>query len=180
MSWIKELYGKICAKITDWYFSFPIFVDFGILALLWIVSRYNTAYGLIKINIFSRDHALTYLAYIVSANATLAGFIIAALTILITVKSNTTARGFRDAKNALEYLFSTEHYYHVVSVFTGAIVELFIFFIILYGSWLLEGNLGDKTIYRILLFSTIGIITSVFRVLYTLFKVLRLERLERT
>ena len=176
----KESIIKWYSTVIDCYFRIPVCIDFIILIILWILSTHTADSGMLHIIIFKRPDALTYLAYIVSGDITLAGFIIAALTILITVKSNTTARGYRDAKNALEYLFSTEHYYPIVRVFTGAIIQLFMFFIILYGAWLLQGNLEDKTIYRVLLFSTLGIVSAVFRVLYTLFKVLKLERLERT
>lgn len=169
--------------IIDFYFSNPILCDFILITILGIfglfVYPYLIQFGFPIIKIFSREVALNYMSYLTSATVTLIGFIIAALTILITVKSSLKARGFEDAKNAMEYLFSTDTYHHIVEIFIKSIVELFILFVVLYISWLVEGNLVDKCFYFILSLSTFGVFTAVFRVLYTLFSVLKLEKLPR-
>ena len=169
--------------LIDFFLDSPLLFDSIMLPLLWVLSLYIPdllmKLNLPAIKVFDKNTALTYMAYITSANVTLTGFIIAALTILITVKSSLKARGFTDAANAMEYIFSTDHYFNIVTVFVKSIVELFALFILLYGVWLLSGNISDKCFYRILILATIGIITAVFRVLFTLFSVLNLERLKR-
>ena len=173
----------IIPNLLDVYFRRPVFCDAIFITIFWIISLYFSLL-LKKINVpliiaFDKPSSLSYLSNLVSTDITLAGFIVAALTILITVKSSVTAKGYRDANNAMEYLFSTKNYTYIVDVFIKSIIELFIIFIALYVGWLFSGNLNEKLIYRILIFSTFGIIISTGRVLYALFAVLRLENLPK-
>lgn len=169
--------------VVDFYFAKPVLFDLIAVAIMasfnYFITPLLANIGVPLVGIFDKNTSLNYLSNITSANATLGGFIIAALTILITVKSSLKARGFLDAENAMEYLFSTENYQNIVQVFIKAIAELFIILVILYLTWFLSGNLSEKLLFLIIVYSTYGIFSSVFRVLFTLFSVLRLENLTR-
>lgn len=166
---------KALNKLGDFYFKIPILCDFVLILILWVLSLYVSC-PLIKV--LDKEALLNYLSNLVATSVTLAGFIIAALTILVTVKSSLKARGFEDAENALEYIFSTKHYECIIKVFIRSIIELVLILIALYVVWLVSENIQENNLYRILIFSTFGVLTSLLRSLFVLFKVLSLETLK--
>lgn len=174
---------KALNKAGDFYFKKPILWDAIVVVLLWVISL-NISYLLSNLNlplikVLDKGTLLNYLSNLVETNVTLAGFIIAALTILVTVKSSLKARGYEDAENALEYIFSTKHYASIIKVFVKSISELVLILIILYVVWLVSENINEKNIYRVLIFSTFGLLTSLLRSLFVLFNVLSLENINR-
>src|SRR5882724_7630666 len=110
-------------KIIDFYLGKPLICDVIIIILLWIVSYQLPPFLINLIKIPEKQIELNYISSLISISVTLAGFIIAALTILITVKSSLKARGYEDAENALEYIFSTKHYKSIIQVFINSIIE---------------------------------------------------------
>lgn len=171
-------------NLIDFYFHNPFLSDIIVIVLSLLMN------GLCVI-VFSKLHiplieeidktsAITFIATLCSISVTLAGFIIAALTILITVKSSLTARGFEDATNALEYVLSTKHYKNIIQVFINSIVELVALFVLLVSFWLILKSVNSNVIAKTLFALTYGIIAAIFRSLYILFSVLRLENLKRT
>lgn len=122
---------------------------------------------------------LTYIAYLSSSGVTLAGFIIAALTIVISVKSSLKSKGFEESENAMHYILSTHHYKKIVKTFIDSIIELISVFIFLYITWLFSENISEKNIFKAISISTFGIIAPTFRSVLVLFTVLNLEHLKK-
>ena len=129
--------------------------------------------------LLDKAQQLNVLSNLIGTTVSLAGFILAALTIIVTFKSNLKVKGFEDSNNALEYFFSTNNYKNIVEVFKKSITELVIIFIVLYLIWLSSTNLSCNVLGNFLLGSVIGTITSIVRALYVLFNILNFQFLER-
>ena len=164
---------------VDKYLEKPIRYDFVFIAIAlcleYVVELGWRRFNLPLIKVIDRAKELDYISSVVSGSVALAGFMVAALTIFISIKASLKARGIEDAENALEIIFSTGHYKNIIAVFKNTIIELIILFIILYLFWLYSANLTDVAIFKVLLCSIFIIGISVVRSLYILFDVLDLE-----
>lgn len=138
----------------------------------WVIKYNGTC-----IAALDKSTAINYLSSLIGTIVSLTGFMIAALTIMITVKASLKARGFGDSANALEFLFTTDRYYEVVSVFTKAIVELVIVLTISYSFWLMISDVKSNMLFsKVLFYLTFAMFAALVRTLYILFRVLKLEK----
>lgn len=170
-------------KTIDRYFNKPIITDIScavIVVLLesLLISPLFTKFNLPYIHVLEKEESTNYLSNLISTSISLTGFIIAALTIMVTVKSSLKARGYEDSPNALEYLFTTRHYKSIIKTFKDSIIELLIASIALYITWLVFKNLNSLTIQRILFSTTLCCTMALLRSIYILFTVLGLEFLK--
>lgn len=162
--------------VLDSYFNSPIFWDCVVIA---VVILANTYAPFIPFKTLDKGQQMNLLSNLISTTVSLAGFILAALTIIVTFKSSLKAKGFEDSGNALEYFFSTSHYRSIVEVFRKAITELVIIFVVLYFVWLSSENIRVGILWNFLLGSMIATVTSILRSLYILFNILGLQFLEK-
>lgn len=170
-------------KLLDFYFAIPIFCD-GLLIVFILLIEYLGKIAMIRcglplIDILDSAREMSYLSSIVSTIVALAGFMVAALTILITVKASLKARGFSDSENALVYIFTTDRYHEIVGVFMHSIKELIILLICCYIVWISAANINGLIISKFLFCVTFAIATSLIRSIYILFSVLKLENKKR-
>jgi len=123
-----------------------------------------------------KSNFLNVISSLISTCVSLAGFILAALTIIITFKSNLKAKGIAEADDALELILSSKHYESIVTVFKGAIIEFILITVLLY---FVSTTSSDITAYMLLLFTVNGIIITsltILRSLVILFSILKLEK----
>jgi glycerol uptake facilitator-like aquaporin len=167
---------EILENIINKYLAYPIVIDSGLSCGIWFTSKYLEIFTFV---LTDKSNQLSILPNIISADVSLAGFILAALTIIVTFRSNIQSKGMNDATNALELIFSSKHYLKIVQVFKKSIIELVICFIFLFCTWISTDNFSIGTIYRI---NIIGITIStlaISRSLFILFIVLELEKHKR-
>ncbi len=167
---------KAFDKAVDTYFSFPILIDIVVVAVVWISAN---SFSVIDFKLIDKANQINILPYIISADVSLAGFILAALTIIVTFKSNLKAKGIEDADNALEMIFSSKHYESIIKVFKKSLVEFVLCFIVLFFIWASTDNLFIKTINRIVVSGIILTSLAIIRSLYILFVVLDLDKHKR-
>lgn len=167
---------KIFDNIIDKYLTIPILCDIGIVSAIWYVSKNFEIFGFV---LTDKTNQINIIPYIISADVSLAGFILAALTIIVTFKSNIQSKGMNDAINALELIISSKHYFKIVQVFRKSLVELVICFIFLFCVWLSTDNFSIRTINRINVTGVIITTLAISRSLFILFMVLDLERHKR-
>lgn len=119
---------KLKAKIFDFYFKMPVVIDIMITASIWYISKYKPIF---TVKLTDKTNQLNILSNLIGTNVSLAGFILAALTIIVTFKSNLKAKGIEDSDNALELILSSKQYDKIVSVFKNALLEFVMCFIVL-------------------------------------------------
>lgn len=150
-------------KIIDVYLSNALTLDFVIIAVAWLVSKY---FDIIPFELADKNNQINILGNLISTDIALAGFLLAALTIIVTFKSNLKAKGIEESENALELIFSSKHYNSIIDVFKESIVELVICAILLYIVWASTDNFSIWTINRA---NVTGIIITGLTILRSLF-----------
>jgi len=167
---------RLKSKILDFYFRTPVVLDFAFAALVWLISKYKPFF---HIKLTDKANQLNILSNLIGTNVSLAGFILAALTIIVTFKSNLKAKGIEETENALELILSSKHYERIVAVFKKALLEFVLCFVFLYFFWTLADNLSIETIFRIVITGIIITSLTIIRSLFILFIILNLEKHKR-
>lgn len=166
---------RILIVLADSYLKIPIIIDMIIVS---VIVFYPKKYYFLSYKITDRATLLNLLSNLVGTCVSLAGFILAALTIVVTFKANIKSKNIQDSENAMEYFFSTPHYNSIVETFKKAIAEFTLCFIVLYGIWIVEKNITDTTIDTAIIASWFIVSIAIFRSLLVLFKILTLEKFE--
>lgn len=159
-------------RATDFYLEHPLFTDALIMIIALVLNGLFPKLILVKFDLASQANILSSL---VGTSVSLAGFILAALTIIVSFRSNIACKTAELAKNPLELIFSTHQYQNIVRIFKDAIIELTGTFVILYIFWILSANLRSDYILFANVYGAILIFLSLFRTLFMLFLVLKLD-----
>ena len=120
---------KTIDKIIDKYLACPILCDFILASIVWLMTK---NFSFFEFKLIDKTNQINILPYIISADVSLAGFILAALTIIVTFKSNLKAKGIEDSNDALEMIFSSKHYESIVTVFKKSLIEFIICFVFIF------------------------------------------------
>jgi len=167
---------KIKTKILDWYFDIPIIVDFFVGILVYLIG---TKIKIFEFKYLVASDALNFVSNLVGTNISLAGFLLASLTIIVTFKSNLKSKKIEDSNTALELIFNTDNYNRIVMFFKKAIIELIIIAALLYTLWLCINNIEISRACVMIFVLTIITILTIWRCLFVLFKVLHSDTAKR-
>lgn len=159
-------------KLRSIYFNSPVFYDFIICAVICIGIHLKQAFLICH---FNNDIIGDVISNLISGQISLTGFILAALTIIVTFKSNITSKGLEESTNALELLFSTKHYKKIVRVFKTAIIELTASFIIMYILWPFVTKSSLEYTIMVVFLGFVTITLPLIRCLIVLFSIMDLE-----
>lgn len=166
-------------RIVNLYLKIPIIYDFlitcflvGCLMLLQrkeIISKFD--YKIIE----------SLNSDLISTSISLAGFILASLTIIVTFKDSVTSRNQGDSeeeakkRNGSDLFFLSKHYYPTVKIFYRASLILLIVFFILAFIKVINEILNTEMYVWINISALILIVTTVLRSLYLLLQIIKLQ-----
>ena len=159
-------------KIIDFYLNNALKIDSFIFVLIWLANSYLE---IINFKSASRETHLSILSDLIAASISLAGFILASLTIIAAIKSNISNKSPETAKNPLELFFSPKNYKRIVEVFQGSIIELTFTFILAYVFWISNENFLDESMFKIVICLSFIISISTLRSLIVLFRITKIE-----
>ncbi len=160
-------------KFGDFYLNNALFLDGVLLLALWLGNSYLSFF---TYRLADKNDNLEIVGDTVSASISLAGFILASLTVIASIRSNITNRPPDAARNPLEMFFSDQNYSRIVQVFKDAIIELVLVFIISYSVWVSQKNIHNFDIFKWILSSIILISLSISRTLLVLFTIIRIDK----
>ena len=164
---------KIRNKILDFYLKQPLLMDGVIVLIFWLIP---SLHPFVKVSFTDKSNIANIYSNLIGTCISLAGFILAALTIIVTFRSNIKSRGFKEAENALDFILSSDYYKQIVSVYKKAIVEFVLITVVLYTCWILIENIkSQSSLTKIALSGAFGISTTLTRSLWVLFKILQSE-----
>lgn len=153
---------KKIRSIVDSYLNYAFIIDLIMMTLIWTLNNFS----LIEIKYLNRNNYIDIISNIISAAVSLAGFILASLTIIVAIRSNIANKNPEHAKNPLELFFSVGTFKTIVKVFKISIIELIICFIVSYSIWLISENLSleciNKTIVLLIYLMSLSTIRSLF------------------
>lgn len=164
--------NKDLNKAIDCYLNNSLTIDFVCVGLIWIINSY---FSVIKFNIGTKENNVSILSDIISASISLAGFILASLTIIVAIKSNLTNKNLDSAKNPLELFFSPSNYKKIIEIFQGSIIELTFTFITAYFFWISLENIKLYTLFKVNISLIFVVSVSVLRSLLVLFKIINIK-----
>lgn len=164
--------NKVSNTIIDLYLNNSLTIDFVFVVLIWIVNSYFSA---IEFKIGTSENNLSILSDIISASISLAGFILASLTIIVAIKSNLANKNPERAKNPLELFFSPGNYKKIIEIFQGSIIELTFTFITAYVFWISHENIMLYTLFKVNISLIFVVSISVLRSLLVLFKIINIK-----
>jgi hypothetical protein len=156
---------KKIRNIVDNYLNYAFIIDLIIMTLIWIINNLS----LIEIKYLDINNYIDILSNIICAAISLAGFILASLTIIVAIRSNIANKHPEHAKNPLELFFSIGTFTTIVKVFKISIIELIICFIVSYSIWLISKNLSLEIINKIVILLIYLMSLSTIRSLFVLF-----------
>lgn len=167
-------------KILDKYIKNPLLYDM-IIVSCFIVGKHVLSNKDILIITVPLDTLKSIISDIVSTTISLAGFILASLTIIVTFKDNINHKEVyskidkKEDLTGMEMLFSSRHYKRIVGVFSwSCIIFLTIFFFISITKLFLDKLLTD-IILDLIIFSFITLSATIFRCLLILHKIIKIQ-----
>ncbi|QKG57023.1 hypothetical protein GKZ68_10520 [Hymenobacter sp. BRD128] len=157
-------------RILDSYLRHSLKCDIAISIV--IVGVLHFWAGRLPLSSFERGSVISSLA---GTAVSLAGFILAALTIIVTFRANVASKGIMESMSGMEIIFNGPAYRDIVGVFKGAIIGLVICTLVLYLGMIFGANLPLRWISLLSVVGLIEIILSITRCLYILFRVVEID-----
>jgi len=172
---MKQL-KKIAIKGFDFYLKSAIIIDIMVLiAIIFLQNRY----GLFKMPSKDDDWVQSTFSSLISTSISLAGFILASLTIVVTFKSSIKAKltdNELEKLNGLELILSSKHYTKIINLFKQVLYELVFVFVLLSYLWIFQLDFQKSAIFYCLVYGTLAISLGLVRTILVLFKILMLDK----
>lgn len=168
-------------KVLDGYYKRPLIWDLLIAVLTCVAIEWFLRPRLSFLHFPKCDTVLDLLSDLANTSISLAGFVLAALTIVVTFRDNmqhkeaTLDVNKREELSALELLFLSRHYYGIVKVFSWATMILVAVFIVAALLKLAHVELGDVPLFYGAVFLMTVLSLTILRCLYVLFRIVRLQ-----
>jgi hypothetical protein len=168
-------------KILDKYIKYPLIWDSLIttilLGILFLYQKYISVIPIEKSVLNSLVNEL------ISSSIGIAGFLITALTIILTFKDNLKSRDkspdltseSKDIQSGIELLFHSKHYKRIVTVFFVASIVLVFSFFYFSIIELLWKKLSETQLVYLILGAIVFIVLAVLRCLLILYKIIQLQ-----
>ena len=151
---------------VDNYLYYAFIIDAVIICILWIL---NSNFSFFEFQHNKKDINISIIGNIIGASISLAGFILASLTIIVAIRSNIKSKNPEQAQTSLELFFSVDTFKTIVKVFKIAIIELVICFIISYILWAVSANTSNEFIFKSIVSIIFLMSVSTIRSLFVLF-----------
>jgi len=168
---MKKTLDKIRNSVDN-YLKYALLFDVLIIVVLWFL---NSNYSVIKLTYNTKGFNLSIIENLIGASISLAGFLLASLTIIVAIRSNIISKRPENAKTPLELFFSVKTFKAIVKVFKIAIIELVFTFILSYIILSISENLSNEFIFKSIISFIFIISLSTIRSLFVLFLLINVE-----
>lgn len=159
-------------KVIDFYLNYSISVDVGIVLIIWVV---NLFFPFVSFDFGTQTDNIAILSNLISIAISLAGFILAALTIIVAIKSNLSSTINEKRGTPLKLFFTPKNYEKIISVFRGSICELVAVALVSYIAWLSLNNFDVSKLFLVNVTVIVITFLSLVRSLLVLFRVMSLK-----
>lgn len=167
-------------NLLDKYIKRPLLYDFIFVIIIVICKHFFCYKNVLCLNI-PLDTLKSMISDIISTTISLAGFILASLTIIVTFKDNInhketyTKTEKKEDLTGMELLFTSKHYKRIVGVFSWAcIIFLSIFFVISFLKLFLD-KIKTDYILDIIIITFIILSATIFRCLLILHSIIKIQ-----
>ncbi len=181
--------NKILIKAGDKYIKRPLFWDIVICALIISVCYYILEYKKYFTLDVDVESLKSNLSDIISTSISLAGFVLASLTIIVTFKDNISQKqqapvpstkqkdipATNETTTGIALLFTSKHYKRIVGVFTWASFILLFIFLLFSGIKTFTKILSTHFIFYSTIIGITLIALTIFRSLIVLCQIIKLQ-----
>uniref|UniRef100_UPI00404921CD hypothetical protein n=1 Tax=Flavobacterium sp. TaxID=239 RepID=UPI00404921CD len=164
---------KNIRNFVDTYLYYALIIDIIAIALLWFA---NSKLSIFTFSLNNTDDNIEIVSNIIGASVSLAGFILASLTIIVAIRSNIVNKTPEQSQNPLQLFFSIGTFKTIVKVFKIAIIELILCFIASYLIWTVSANLSNFTIFKTIIVLIYLMAMSTIRSLFVLFLLIEADK----
>jgi hypothetical protein len=164
---------KNLRNFVDTYLYYAFVIDIMAIVLLWVT---NSKFSLIEFNLNSKENNLDIVSNIIGASVSLAGFILASLTIIVAIRSNIMNKTPEQSENPLQLFFAIGTFKTIVKVFKIAIIELILCFIASYVIWSCSANFSNFIIFKTIIVLIYLMAMSTIRSLFVLFLLIEADK----
>jgi len=151
---------------VDNYLNYAFVIDVVIVIILWFL---NSKFSFFNFHYNAQEINIDIVSNIIGASISLAGFILASLTIIVAIRSNIKSKTPEQAYTPLELFFSVGTFKTIVQVFRIAIIELVICFVFAYFIWTISNNISNDVIFKSIVSMIFLMSVSTMRSLFVLF-----------
>jgi hypothetical protein len=171
---------KLLIRLFDGYYARPILYDFLIVTIICVLYWFlTTKYSFAILS--DEEFIKSFTTDLLNTSISLAGFILASLTIIVTFKDNSEAKkqGLSEDQitrlTGLELLFSSKHYATIVKTFLTSVFLLLSGFLVLSLYKFLFSQLPIFIADYLIIISVFIISLTVFRCILLLYNIIRLQ-----
>ena len=164
---------KNIRNFVDTYLNFAFIIDIVVIVILWFA---NSKISIIDFALNKKESNIEILSNIIGASVSLAGFILASLTIIVAIRSNIVNKTPEQAESPLQLFFSIGTFKTIVKVFKIAIIELIICFIASYIVWSISANISNFTVFKTIVILIFLMAMSTIRSLFVLFLLIEADK----
>lgn len=158
-------------KIMDFYLKSAIIIDFLIVgSIISILAYIRPCLG---IPLLDKDMVDSLGSDLIATSVSLAGFVLASLTIIVTFKDSVSSK--EKASTGIDLFFKSKHYLPTVKIFYKASLILLVTFLILCVTKVTKGTVPYLIREYIIIGSLILVTTTIFRSLYLLLQIIKLQ-----
>jgi hypothetical protein len=179
---------RFLLKISDYYIKRPLLWDILICTLIICTVHYSIEIKkIIQLNV-DAESLKSNLSDIIATSISLAGFVLASLTIIVTFKENITQKQNSIAQNqtdgitnpntnitGIELLFTSVHYGRIVGVFSWAAFILLSLFVIISMTKMFTKCLSINELFYASIIGITIIALTIFRSLLVLYAIIKLQ-----
>lgn len=167
-------------SILDTYIKKPLLYDLLVILMVVVSSFCLNPCG--KLNTpLKLENLNTILSNVINTSISLAGFVLASLTIIVTFKDNINHKEVsekireKQALTGMELIFTSKHYKRIVGVFSwSCFIFLILFFLLTICSIFLD-NLNFIAVFNIVVASVLLVTFTIFRCLLILHKIIQIQ-----
>jgi len=159
-------------SLSNLYLRWPIFWDivFGVVTAL--IVRQFLGFSPAK---FKLSDLQDIQQSFIDTSISLAGFILAVLTIIVTFKANVGYKKIEETETSMDLLFNSEVYFTIVNLLKWTILELVINACVLYYFRIFNNYFLEEINLSVLILTFYLIFGAIFRSLYVMFIVVNLD-----
>ena len=160
-------------KILDFYIKRAVLWDLLLIVTL-LVTRHWWLMGLPFFTCPKSENLLTTMSDLINISISLAGFVLASLTIIVTFKENVNPQQI-NPNSGIHLLFTSRHYKQIVHVFSRAAFVLLLLFVLLSIIKIIHQQTTNQILLDVVMASIMLISLTSLRSLLVLSKIIKLQ-----
>lgn len=172
---LKSDFEEWFTKVLDKYLKYGFLFDL-VMGLI-VISINKLFIQFLGVKFFLESpNLLSLITELLSSSIALAGFILAALAFVTTIKSGVKEKPKDESKSGLEFILNSENYDEIISTYVNSTIILVLSFVLFTLVGILISGLSVDLLFGAIVLLLIIVLGAIFRCLFILTNLIRLIR----